>query len=177
MRLIRDILLYQVVWLTAVVAGARGAGWVGLAAAAALAIVFADAPGRVLRLVTWLLASMAAWTSDAGVRALGGVEYADHSPGWLPSPLWMLALWLNFTVMAGPILGFLRGRFVLAAAVGAVGGPLAYVGAAGLGAVSVPQTVGPMSLVAIQFALAVPLLIAVSRATPQVAPAAGESAA
>lgn len=177
MTLIRDILIYQAVWLTAVVSGARGAGWVGLGAAVLLALLFAEAPRRILRLVTWLLASLAAWTSDAGVRALAGVEFADHSPRWLPSPLWMLALWLNFTVMAGPILGFLRGRFVLAAAIGAVGGPLAYVGATGLGAVSSPLALKAMSLVAIQFAVLVPLLITVSLSTPRVAPATERAAA
>lgn len=177
MKLIRDILIYQAVWLTAVVAGARGVGWVGLGAAVLLALLFADAPRRIHRLATWLLASLAAWTSDAGVRALGGVEYADHSPRWLPSPLWMLALWLNFTVMAGPILGFLRGRFALAAAIGAVGGPLAYAGAAALGAVSISSTPAVMSVVAIQFAVMVPLLIAVNRPTPRVAPSAERAAA
>lgn len=173
MKLFRDILIYQAVWLVSVLAGAWGAGWIGLVAVSALAIVFADSPARI---AIWLLAGLIAWSSDAAVGWLGGVVYAHHAPNWLPSPLWMLALWMNFAVMADPILSFLRGRFAVGAAIGAVGGPLAYAGAAGLGAVSIPKLFTAMPLVALQFAIFVPLLISVSRPKSPVGPAAGGSA-
>jgi len=163
MNVIRDIVLYQVVWLIAVIAGARGAGWFGLVAAAGVAVYFAKLDPH--RIATVLLASLAAWCTDAAIWWFGGVEFADHAPPWLPSPLWMLGLWLNFAVMAGPVMGAFRGRIAISASLGAVGGPLAYVGAAGLHAVAIPRPWTAIPLVALQFAVLVPIMIALSRPT------------
>ena len=59
-------------------------------------------------------------------------------PHLLPAPFsppWLIALWLNLAAALNFSLAWLKGRHLLAAAFGAVGGPLAYYGGAKLGGV------------------------------------------
>jgi hypothetical protein len=59
-------------------------------------------------------------------------------PPWL-SPPWMAALWPNFVTTLHTSLGWLAGRYRLAALLGAVGGPLSYYAGARLGALTFPS--------------------------------------
>jgi hypothetical protein len=85
----------------------------------------------------------------------------------------MVALWAGFAATLGFALRWLRGRYVLAAALGAVFGPGAYLGGEALGAVSIaPWPFGPVA-VGVEWALAMPALLWVSvRLAPARAPAA-----
>jgi len=59
----------------------------------------------------------------------GLLDYAVAWP-WAGSPAWILALWWAFALSIVPLLGYLHRRLLLAAVFGAIGGPLAYLGAA-----------------------------------------------
>jgi hypothetical protein len=105
-----------------------------------------------------LLAGFGA-VGDSVLIATGAVVLAANPWGPL-SPPWMIALWAHFaTATAGP-LGRLAGRWWLAAAVGAVAGPLAYWAGGRLGALDWPRglLVGVVA-VAPLWALAVPLVL------------------
>ncbi|MCV6801484.1 DUF2878 domain-containing protein, partial [Achromobacter ruhlandii] len=64
---------------------------------------------------------------DGSLSALGWARYAADA--W-PAPLWILALWAAFALTLNHSLAYLRPRPWLACVFGAVGGPLAYWGAA-----------------------------------------------
>lgn len=81
----------------------------------------------------------------------------------LPAPLatlWLISLWVNFALVLNVALRPLHGRWLAAAAVGAVGGPVAYLSAERLGAVTLasPWWHGLLPL-AIAWALVVPALL------------------
>ncbi|MEO8780117.1 MAG: DUF2878 family protein, partial [Rhodanobacter sp.] len=81
------------------------------------------------------------------------------------APAWILALWMTFALTFTQSLRYLQTRLWLAALLGLIGGPLAYLGAArGWGVVDFadPAWRGPLVL-AIGWALATPTLAWLAR--------------
>ena len=84
-------------------------------------------------------------------------EAAQFGPA---SPIWMIALWLGFGSITQISLGKLYGLWFIAALIGAIGGPMAYLGGVNMQAVSFAHSKQIfVSCVAIEWAIAVPLLI------------------
>jgi hypothetical protein len=102
------------------------------------------------------------WLADSGLALAGLIAFPESTRLGGPSPLWMVALWAAFASTLRHSLGWLRGRWSLGVALGAIGGPLAYLGGEALGAITVTGTAG-VAAVAVQYALATPLLLAVVR--------------
>jgi hypothetical protein len=92
--------------------------------------------------------------------AFAPVPYLTSPP---LSPVWMVMLWMNQATTLDGCLAWLRGRYVLGAIFGAIGGPLAYLGGAKLGAAVIPSSIGLMYL-AITWAAAFPALLALAAA-------------
>lgn len=98
---------------------------------------------------------------DAALIRVGALAF--HGSPALP-PLWMMALWAGFAATLDQSLGWLRGRPVLAALVGALSGPLAYRAGASLGALVLPPPAAQgLVAIAIAWGLALPLLERVGR--------------
>ncbi|HEU4664537.1 MAG TPA: DUF2878 domain-containing protein, partial [Dokdonella sp.] len=96
-----------------------------------------------------------------GTMALGGlVRYATPAPA-LAAPVWILSIWVAFGLTLAHSLAFLQGRPWLAAIAGAAGGPLAYLGAARLGAVGFERP--GLAAIALAWTFAMPLLATLSR--------------
>jgi hypothetical protein len=127
--------------------------------AAALAVDLALAEDRrgVLKLLA--AAGMLGFLFDTGLAAARVFAPLPHLwPGpW--SPPWMISLWLNLAAALDGCLAWLRKRYLLAAALGAVGGPLAYCGGAKLGAASVLPGAGPVLVLAAGWGVMMPLLV------------------
>lgn len=79
----------------------------------------------------------------------------------LPPP-WMLALWANFATTLNLSLAGLQTRPWLAALLGLAGGPLAYWGGAGLGAMTFVAPLPALIALALGWALLTPLLLALA---------------
>ncbi len=130
---------YQLVWFAAVLGASRALTWPALLVMgifAAWQVGVSQQRASDLRLCA--IALLAGVVLDGALSACGVVHYAAASPG-LPAggaPLWILALWIAFALTFNHSLQWLVGRTLLCAALGAVGGPLAYAAAARLGAVT-----------------------------------------
>lgn len=124
---------YQLVWFAVVDTAAGSRPWLGLAAAAvfaALQISISDRRALDLRLL--IAAFVLGLAIDGTLSELGWIRYDTPSPA-LPSggaPLWILALWMSFSLTLTRSLAWLSGHPVWAAVFGAIGGPLAYWSAA-----------------------------------------------
>lgn len=96
---------------------------------------------------------------------LGGLFVFDPAPTFLPIPFWLVVIWLSFASTLRHALAFVVARAPLAIALGAVGGPLSYVAAARLDAVSLPHGTWPTAAVlAVLWAALMPGLGALVRA-------------
>lgn len=127
----------QLGWFACVVGAAQGYPFLG-ATAALIVVAFhlralAD-PVRELKLLA--LAAGLGIVVESGLQAGGTIRYAgswDAVP-WLCPP-WIAVLWLQFGTTIRIGFRWLRGRPWLAAAVGMIGGPLAFRAGEALGAV------------------------------------------
>lgn len=165
MNRIGEFVAYQAVWFVAVIGAGAGLGWAGPLAAAPLAawqVASAPRPPR-----TALLGAVGLGCGlvvDGGFAAVGLVR---HAAGGALAPAWILALWVVFAMTLHRSFALLQRRPGLAAVLGAVGGPLAYLGAArGWDAVTFaePATAGLVAL-GIAWGITLPVLAFVARAT------------
>ncbi len=129
MNTLAILLAYQATWFVAVIGAGRGSWWPGVLAAALFALWrLAVSPARALELRLLLAALGIGLLLESVWVGSGLLDYAAWP--WAGPPAWILALWCAFALVVVPLLGYLHRRPWLAAVLGAVGGPLAYLGAA-----------------------------------------------
>ena len=158
-----NLIAFQLGWWSVVLSAARGMPELGLAVVAVL--------------VAWHLLRVRSHAGEASLIALTGLmglafDSLLQASGWVVfagggmapwlAPLWMAALWANFATTLNVSLRPLRGRPWLAAGLGAVGGPLAYWGGAGLEAMTFHQLGAGLAALAVAWALLTPLLLALA---------------
>ena len=155
--------LYQVGWLAIVLGVAREAAVLGSAVALAALVAHLLVAGerRVeLRLLGPALGLGLVFESID--LALGLIVVPSLTLGFLP-PLWLLLFWPQFAALQRFCLDWLAGRYVLAAILGAIGGPLAFLTGERLGAIALsPDRFYALSGLAFLWALALPLLVFVA---------------
>lgn len=175
-----NFLGYQAVWFAAVIGAGHRLWWPG-AAAGLVFVVWQLGVSRQRSADLKLLgvALMLGCTIDGLLAVSGWARHAAPTPALPPggAPLWILALWASFSLTLNSSLGYLRGYPMIAMVLGAVGGPLAYAGAArGWQALvfEVPAWRG-LAWLACGWALAMPLLAMLARrwtTTPRAMPEA-----
>ena len=87
------------------------------------------------------------------------------------APMWLVSLWMLFAITINHSLGWLKERYLLAALMGFVFGPVAYYGGSKLGAITMPVELGLNTTIifsGIIWAFVMPLLLVISRTLNQV---------
>ncbi len=159
MHKLLNFLIYQTGWLVCVLGAACGWPWTGTAFALA-ALVWhlyrADDAWPELSLVLAAAAIGALWDSALAVTGLvqfaGGVLFEGTAPHW------MVALWVLFATTLNVSLGWLKQHRLGAALLGALGGPLAYLAGAKVGALTLPDPKLALPILALGWAAITPLL-------------------
>jgi hypothetical protein len=154
--------LFQAGWFACVLAGAHGMPVAAVAAAGAVIGVSlrwfsADrlSEARLLLAVALIGFCVDTVHLSFGVFALIGVPRFPHL-----CPSWLVALWAMFGTTLRGSLSWLAGRYALAAVLGAVAGPLSYLGGAKLGAVTLhPSRAFTVAALAVGWAVVMPLLV------------------
>ncbi|MGH8032466.1 MAG: DUF2878 domain-containing protein [Luteimonas sp.] len=152
---------YQAVWLCAVIGAGRGIWWSGPAAAAVfVAWQFALSRHRAADARLLIVALVCGLILDSVLAATGWARYGAAWPSAAFAPAWILSVWVSFAMTLTQSMRFLHGRRLLALLLGAIGGPLAYLGAShGWAAVvfTAPRW-HAIAWLAVAWALAMPLL-------------------
>ena len=105
---------------------------------------------------------------DSGLRSFCSVQsglviYPSGQPFGQLAPAWILAMWPLLATTLNVSLRWLKGRYLLAALFGAIGGPLAFLAGERLGAVVFPDTGLTMIVLAVGWATLFPLLMRLSQ--------------
>ena len=160
-RLIVNFVAFQLGWFACVLGAASD--WVAAGTAAALLIVglhvaLAARPTGELALVLVVSLIGGAWDSLlAWLRPAFTTRSGLVAPGL--APYWLVAMWALFATALNISLRWLRGRFVLAAVLGAIGGPVAYLSGQRLGALAFPDLRLGLLAEGIGWAALMPLLL------------------
>ncbi|MDX2197950.1 MAG: DUF2878 domain-containing protein [Phycisphaerae bacterium] len=163
--LILNILALQFGWVACVVGAARGMPWLGPVVVAIFLVVHVALRKRRIPLLLFtILGALGGYSVDCALTAAGLLDFPLSPNARNLCPLWMFALWVNFVTSITGSLAFTQTRPVAAAAIGFIGGPMAYFGAERLGAVSLthPRWLA-LIWIAGEWTLAVPLLAAICR--------------
>ena len=134
-----NFLAYQAVWFAVVAGAAHHRAALGVTAAAVFVVAqLGLSRNRALDVRLMAGAVLSGLIVDGTLSYLGWLRYASPAPAFPPhgAPLWILWLWLSFSLTLPRSLAWVTRRPRLAGLLGAVGGPLAYASAArGFGAV------------------------------------------
>ena len=121
---------YQLVWFAAVIGAARGLAWPGIVGMLVYAAVQLGAARHYAAdLSLMATAIVLGLLLDGGLIRTGLASYAAGWPSAAWAPAWILALWATFAMTFTQSLRWLQTRLWLAVPLGAIGGPLAYLGA------------------------------------------------
>lgn len=157
--------IFQLAWFACVLGAAHGWSWLGPVMVGSFACfhlgMSRDRRGEGGLVLRALILGAAI---DSTLAAIGLYRFESPvSPEWLAPP-WLIAMWVNFSLTLRSSMGWLRGRYALAALISGVAGPAAYLAGSRLGALHI---LSPLSIVipalAIAWAVAVPLLVRFAR--------------
>ncbi len=177
--LIANIVLVQAGWLACVLGAAHGLPWFGtLAMLAILAWHLSRAPRRLVELRLVAATVALGIVLDGTLLASGAVQFPNGQWFTQLTPHWMMALWAEFAMSLNVSLRWLRHRAWLAAALGAVAGPMSFLAGMRLGAVQIVHPTVALAMLALGWAVLMPLLLALSKRYDGVAqPATAEGPA
>jgi hypothetical protein len=130
MKFWANLIGYQLVWFAAVIGAAHGLAWPGVMGM----LVFAGCQLSLARQYRTDLTLMATafvfgFMLDGGLVRAQLATYAASWPDLAIAPAWILALWMSFALTFSQSLRYLQTRLWLAALLGLIGGPIAYLGA------------------------------------------------
>ncbi len=136
-----NFILFQIAWFAAIVGGARG--WPVLGSVPALLVVAIHLSMNRNHLKQELLLILGVTVLgvivETGFVSLGALHYAGTNTNAVLPPIWIVALWFAFATLPHGSLSWLSGRLWLQLFLGAVLGPLSYVGGVKLGAATMPE--------------------------------------
>ncbi len=159
MHMLWNFLAFQVGWFACVLGGANGLPWLGAVTVLILVILhsyIAVRPLDELKLIG--AAAMVGFTWDSLLVSAGWLEYPSGLLLAGTAPYWMVAMWANFATTLNVSMRWLKGRWALAAAFGAVGGPLAYYAGAKLGGVVFVEPLAALTALAVGWSVLMPVL-------------------
>jgi hypothetical protein len=162
MRSVVNFVAFQIGWFAAVLGAGHGMPWLGVVIVPLVLLcnLVLSADWRQELLVAFAAAVMG-FAVDTGLVAAGVFAPVPFGVPRPFSPLWMVMLWVNQATTLNGSMAWLRGRYLAGALFGAVGGPLAYLSGAKLGAATLPSTLG-LVILGITWAGAFPALLALA---------------
>lgn len=147
-----------------VMSAGRGLAWIGVAFVLVAVVWHATrvaAPAPELKLIAAAVLIGALWESllvASGLLVYPNGVLVRGAPPW-----WLLALWALFAVQLNVLFGWLKRRLLLAAAAGALAGPLSFRAGAALGAVQFADPVLSFVAIGAGWAVLMPLMLALAR--------------
>jgi len=160
LRVIVNLAGWDIGWTAAVLGAAKGMVWLGPVVVAGIVGINLSMDPRWRRtLKAIVIVSLIGGAVDVGLLLAGVFSFPAGEPAevaWFA--LWVGALWVNFAAVLGVSLRWLFGKILLAAALGAVSGPLTYWLGARLGAIGLHESLTlALGVLAIEWAVLLPV--------------------
>jgi hypothetical protein len=161
--LLSNLIGFQLVWVSAVGGAARGWWWAGplaLLAFASWQLAVSRSPRADAQLL--LICAAVGMAIDTLWVQLGWMRFEAAVPWSGLAPVWIVAMWMGFALTLNHSMATLNSRPWLGAALGAIGGPLAYWAAGSAwGAVTIAEPAAYAGL-ALAWAVLTPALLRLS---------------
>ena len=159
-----NFIAFQAGWFACILSAANGMPWTAAGASVAVVLLhLARAGDARAELKLALAAALIGAVFEnalalAGWTGFDGGQLAPHT-----APLWMVSQWMMFASTLNLSLAWMKPRLALAAAFGAIGAPLSYLGGERLGALHILDRDAAVIALAVGWALLAPLLLVLAR--------------
>ncbi len=171
MRRLASFLAFYAGWFACVQGAAKGWTLLGPGVAALLVAVHLALADERLREAGLIAAVGTVGCLVETLHVVGGAIVFAPSAMWVWAvPGWMVALWVIFATTLTTSLAWLARRYVLAAVLGAVFGPVSYLYGLRLGVVGMPDLTYSLTFLATTWAAAFPLVLLVADRLPRLRP-------
>ena len=171
MNLLVNVAAFKLGWISSVVGGAQQIPWLGpvvVFAAVALHLSRAQRPRSELMLI--LSCGLIGAVFDSALVAAGWVTFPSGMFSELMAPYWIVTMWMLFGTTINLSMRWMRGRALLAAAFGFIGGPLAYVAGHKIGGIEFVDQTAAIAMLAVGWAVIMPLLMQIGERFDGVSP-------
>lgn len=160
MHILINILGFKVGWLSSVVGAAQDMPWLGPAVLIAVLAVHlrqAERPDLEFGLVV-ACGVVGAWF-DSILAATGWVSYPSGQFDPNVAPYWIVAMWMLFATTLNRSMSWLKGRLPLAAAMGAIAGPMSYYAGSRLGGIVFESPLAATIALSVGWGLIMPVVV------------------
>ena len=171
MNLLINVAAFKLGWLSSVFGGAQQLPWLGpvvVLGAIAFHLARAKRPGSELMLI--LSCGLIGAVFDSVLVAAGWVTFPSGMFSDVMAPYWIVTMWMLFGTTINMSMRFMRGRPMLAAAFGFVGGPLAYIAGHKIGGIQFVDQAAAIAMLAVGWAVIMPLLMRLGERLDGVSP-------
>jgi hypothetical protein len=171
MNLLINVAAFKLGWLSSVVGGAQQMPWLGplvVLVAVGLHLARAQRPNSEFMLI--LSCGLIGAVFDSALVAAGWVTFPSGMFSDVMAPYWIVTMWMLFGTTINLSMRWMRGRPLLAAAFGFVGGPLAYLAGSKIGGIQFVDQPAAMAMLAIGWAVMMPLLMQLGERLDGVSP-------
>jgi hypothetical protein len=163
MNMIINFAAFQIGWFSSVLGAASQMPWLGpVAFLVVLAIHLRVARRPQLELGLVIACGAIGMMFDSVLVAAGWVTYPSGLFNEVLAPYWIVTMWMLFGTTLNLSMGWLKGRPLLAAAFGAIGGPASYFAGQKLGGIVFLEFLPAMVALAIGWAVFMPILLALA---------------
>ncbi len=160
MNVLINFAAFQIGWFSSVIGAAQQMPWLGpLAFLVVLAIHLRQASRPKSELGLVIACGVIGIFFDSLLVAAGWVTYPSGLFSELMAPYWIVTMWMLFGTTLNLSMRWMKGRPVLAALLGAIGGPSSYYAGQKLGGIQFLEFLPAMIALAIGWAVFMPLLI------------------
>jgi hypothetical protein len=158
-----NLTLFKAGWVACVLLAARDLPeFASLAAAGVILIHLARVAVPVKEAVLIATAAVIGLAWESAVLATGLLQYPESSQAGALAPHWIVAMWMLFATTINHGFSWIKRNWMLSAAMGLIGGPMAFFAGAGMGAVSFGNTAAALALIGAGWMLLLPLLVLIS---------------
>ena len=160
MNLLINLTAFKLGWLSSVVGGAQQLPWLGpLVVFIAVAIHLARAERPHSEFMLIVSCGLIGAVFDSVLVAAGWVTFPSGMISESMAPYWIVTMWMLFGTTINLSMRWMRGRPLLAAAFGFVGGPLAYMAGHKIGGIQFVDQTSALVMLAIGWAVMMPALM------------------
>ena len=164
MKLLINIVIYQICWFACILGGANGMPMLGVGfVAAAVAYHLLRADDARAEGILILAAALIGAIWDSLLVAAGWLVYPSGTLIDGAAPYWIVALWIVFATTFNVSLRWFKQHLMLAALFGAAGGPLAFYAGARLDGVVFTDTTIALTALGLGWTLLMPSMMLLAR--------------
>jgi len=158
-----NLVLFKAGWVACVLFAANDLpAFSTLAVAVVVAIHLLRVAVPVKEALFLLSAGLIGLGWESLVLASGLLQYLPSSESGAWAPHWIVAMWVLFATTINHGFSWIKRNWMLSAVMGLVGGPLAFVAGAGMGAVTLTDTFAAVALIGLGWMVLLPLLVLIS---------------